>query len=138
MWHPQNKVELVVVSQVSEHGYGGKHPAMGVTVDGTPEVREMVQKAAHDAADGQTPSAVFPLPTIDPESLTPSQQAGSRCAVPNCRRLLADVVRQVGRLPTGEPVLACGDCALKVSYEIAREFQRRGMIPEQHQHGEAA
>ncbi len=54
-----------------------------------------------------------------------------RCAVPNCRRLLATMAYQVGRLPTGEPVLACEECGPDVSYEVAHEFETQGMIPEQ-------
>jgi hypothetical protein len=49
-------------------------------------------------------------PVIDPRSLTPAQRAGRRCAVPNCRRLLADLVYQVGRLPNGHPVVVCEEC----------------------------
>ncbi|HEX4060214.1 MAG TPA: hypothetical protein VHY58_04250 [Streptosporangiaceae bacterium] len=54
---------------------------------------------------------VSALPVIDPQSLTPSQRAGRRCAVPNCRRLLADLVYKVGRLPGGKPVVVCEECA---------------------------
>jgi len=46
----------------------------------------MTRTAVSDA----TLTAVSTLPVIDPESLTPAQRAGRRCAVPNCRRLLAD------------------------------------------------
>jgi hypothetical protein len=51
------------------------------------------------------------LPVIDPESLTAAQRAGRRCAVPNCRRLLSDLVYKVGCLPGGKPVVVCEDCA---------------------------
>jgi hypothetical protein len=51
------------------------------------------------------------VPVMDPQSLTPAQRAGRRCAVPNCRRLLADLVYKVGRLPNGKPVVVCEDCA---------------------------
>jgi len=103
---------------------------MGVIVDDAQEVREMAQKAALDGE--ATPTGPQSLPTIDPESLTPSQQDGTRCAVPNCRRLLKDMAYKVGRLPTGEPVLACEDCVSTVSYEAAEELGSQGMIPEQH------
>jgi hypothetical protein len=56
------------------------------------------------------------LPVIDPQSLSPAQQDGQRCAIPNCRRLLADLAYQIGRLPGGKPVLACEDCAPAVRY----------------------
>jgi len=59
------------------------------------------------------------VPVIDPRSLTRAQLAGSRCAVPNCRRLLAPPAYQVGRLPDGRPVLACAECAPEVRYERA-------------------
>ena len=55
------------------------------------------------------------MPVIDPESLTPAQRAGRRCAVPNCRRLLADLVYKVGRLPNGKPVVVCEECAPAIS-----------------------
>jgi hypothetical protein len=55
------------------------------------------------------------MPVIDPQSLTPAQQAGRRCAVPNCRRLLADLVYVVGRLPNGKRVVVCEDCAPAIS-----------------------
>jgi hypothetical protein len=55
------------------------------------------------------------LPVIDPDSLTPAQRAGRRCAVPNCRRLLADLVYKVGRLPGGKPVVVCEECAPMIS-----------------------
>jgi hypothetical protein len=51
------------------------------------------------------------MPVIDPESLTPAQRAGRRCAVPNCRSLLADLVYEVGCLPNGKPVVVCEVCA---------------------------
>jgi hypothetical protein len=60
------------------------------------------------------------LPLIDPHSLTATQCAGQRCAVPNCRRRL--VHRQtgvVGRLPDGRPVLACDECAPAVIFDRA-------------------
>jgi hypothetical protein len=59
------------------------------------------------------------VPVIDPQSLTPAQRAGNRCAVPNCRRLLSDLVYQVGRLPGGKPVVVCEDCAPMISLEPA-------------------
>ncbi len=59
------------------------------------------------------------LPVIDPGSLSAGQLAGRRCAIPNCRRLLADLVYQIGRLPGGKPVLACEDCAPAVRYALA-------------------
>jgi hypothetical protein len=71
------------------------------------------------------------LPVIDPRSLTSAQQDGMRCAVPNCRRRLTTMAYQVGRLPTGEPVLACEDCGPEVCYEVAHELETQGMIPEQ-------
>ena len=61
------------------------------------------------------------LPVIDPYSLNPAQIAGRRCAVPNCRRLLVyRMTCQIGRLPGGRPVLACGDCAPEVRYECTQ------------------
>jgi hypothetical protein len=59
------------------------------------------------------------VPVIDPQSLTRGQRTGRRCAVPNCRRLLAGRTRLVGCLPTGKPVLACTDCAPAVRYAAA-------------------
>ena len=59
--------------------------------------------------DPVTPPHIVPV--IDPESLTPAQRDGRRCAVPNCRRLLSDLVYQVGRQPNGKPVVVCEDCA---------------------------
>jgi hypothetical protein len=56
------------------------------------------------------------LPFIDPQSLSPAQRTGRRCAIPNCRRLLTAVVWPVGRLRSGEMVLACPDCAPAVAY----------------------
>ncbi|MGH3155697.1 MAG: hypothetical protein ACRDNF_03835 [Streptosporangiaceae bacterium] len=61
------------------------------------------------------------MPVIDPQSLTPAQRTGRRCAVPNCRRLLSDTVYQVGRLPGGKPVVVCEDCAPMARFEpVAR------------------
>lgn len=71
----------------------------------------MTRAAIRDAAL----RCVSTLPVIDPESLSPAQRAGRRCAVPNCRRLLADLVYKVGRLPGGKPVVVCEDCAPMVS-----------------------
>jgi hypothetical protein len=108
---------------------------MGVIVDDTPEVHEMAQGAPADpSVPGATPINEGPsLPVIDPRTLSRAQQDGMRCAVPNCQRLLAAVAvaYQVGRLPTGEPVLACEECGPDVSYEVAHEFETQGMIPEQ-------
>jgi RNase P subunit RPR2 len=59
------------------------------------------------------------VPVIDPRSLTRAQQAGRRCAVPNCGRLLTPPAYEVGRLPDGRPVLACPECAPGVRYELA-------------------
>jgi hypothetical protein len=67
----------------------------------------MTRTAVRDAPMTPVPT----LPVIDPESLTPAQRAGRRCAVPNCRRLLADLVYKVGRLPGGKPVVVCEECA---------------------------
>jgi hypothetical protein len=67
----------------------------------------MTRSAVRDAAL----ACVSTLPVIDPESLTPAQRAGRRCAVPNCRRLLADLVYKIGRLPGGKPVVVCEECA---------------------------
>ena len=78
------------------------------------------------------PSITDATPIIDPRTLTSQQQDGLRCAVPNCRRVLTmNTAYQVGRLPTGEPVLACEDCGPEVSYEVAHELETQGMIPEQ-------
>ena len=106
---------------------------MGVIVDDTPEVHEMAQGAPLDPSikDATPINDAQSLPVIDPRTLTRAQQDGMRCAVPNCRRLLATMAYQVGRLPTGEPVLACEDCGPDVSYEVAHEFQTEGLIPEQ-------
>jgi hypothetical protein len=52
-------------------------------------------------------------------ALTRAQLVSSRCAVPNCRRLLAPPTYQVGRLPDGRPVLACAECAPGIRYERA-------------------
>lgn len=106
---------------------------MGVIVDDTPEVHEMAQEAPLDPSitDATRINDVPSLPVIDPRTLTRAQQDGMRCAVPNCRRLLAAMAYQVGRLPTGEPVLACEDCGPEVSYEVAHELEAQGMIPEQ-------
>jgi hypothetical protein len=60
------------------------------------------------------------LPVIDPQSLTRDQRDGRRCAVPNCQRRLADMVYQAGRLPCGQPVLVCEDCAPVVSYAVSK------------------
>jgi hypothetical protein len=40
--------------------------------------------------------------------------------VPNCQRLLADLAYQVGRLPGGQPVLVCEDCAPPFSPVLGR------------------
>lgn len=71
------------------------------------------------AALGEPATQARTLRLIDPRSLTRGQRAGRRCAVPNCRRLLADLVYQVGRLPDGRPVLACEECAPGVCYEVS-------------------
>jgi hypothetical protein len=71
----------------------------------------MIRTSALDAR--VTPPHITPV--IDPQSLTPAQRDGRRCAVPNCRRLLADLVYQVGRLPNGQPVVVCEDCTPAVS-----------------------
>jgi len=60
-----------------------------------------------------TPAHIMPV--IDPQSLTPAQRDGRRCAVPNCRRVLADLVYKVGHLPNGRPVVVCEECAPAVS-----------------------
>jgi hypothetical protein len=67
------------------------------------------------------PRVTHVVPVIDPGSLTPAQLAGTRCAVPNCGRLLAPPAHQVGCLPDGRPVLACPECAPGVRYERAEE-----------------
>jgi hypothetical protein len=67
------------------------------------------------------PPVTHVMPVIDPRSLTHAQLAGRRCAVPNCRRLLAPPAYAVGRLPDGRPVLACPQCAPGVGYERAEE-----------------
>jgi hypothetical protein len=71
----------------------------------------MARSARPDAPD------VLSAPVIDPDSLSPAQVAGRRCAVPNCRRPLIGKVFMIGRLPSGKPVLVCRDCAPGVSYE---------------------
>jgi hypothetical protein len=81
------------------------------------EVREMTRLAALDAPVTNAPA----VPVIDPRSLTRAQQAGLRCAVPNCRRLLADLGYLVGRLPGGKPVVACEDCAATIRFERSEE-----------------
>jgi hypothetical protein len=73
----------------------------------------MTRLAALDAPVTLAPT----VPVIDPRSLTPAQRAGQRCAVPNCRRLVADVGYLVGRLPGGKPVVACEDCAPMIQLE---------------------
>jgi hypothetical protein len=60
------------------------------------------------------------MPVIDPGSLSRAQRHGQRCAVPNCQRLLADLAYQVGRLPGGQPVLVCEDCAPPFSPVLTR------------------
>lgn len=59
-------------------------------------------------------------PVIDPKSLSRAQRHGRRCAVPNCRRLLADLAYQIGCLPDGRPVLVCEDCAPPSSPVLTR------------------
>lgn len=61
------------------------------------------------------------VPIIDPRSLTLAQLSGKRCAIPNCRRVLAAPAYEVGRLPDGRPVLACQECAPAVRYELAEQ-----------------
>jgi RNase P subunit RPR2 len=73
----------------------------------------MIRRAALGARVTHT------MPVIDPQSLTRAQLVSSRCAVPNCRRLLAPPTYQVGRLPDGRPVLACAECAPGIRYERA-------------------
>jgi hypothetical protein len=116
----------------------GVTPKLGVIVDDTPEVHEMAHSAPYEASAAQdTPILDAELPTIDPRTLSPAQQDGRRCAVPNCRRPLAGTAYQVGRLPGGEPVMACSDCGPEVcyepqvSYEVSQDLESRGMIPEQ-------
>jgi hypothetical protein len=87
-----------------------------ITLDAQ-EVREMTRLAAIDAPVTNAPA----VPVIDPRSLTRAQQAGQRCAVPNCRRLLADLGYLIGRLPGGRPVVACEDCASMVRFEPSAE-----------------
>lgn len=60
------------------------------------------------------------LPVIDPKPLSRAQRHGRRCAVPNCRRLLADLAYQIGCLPGGQPVLVCEDCAPPFSPALTR------------------
>jgi hypothetical protein len=62
-------------------------------------------------------SGVADPPVIDPDSLSRSQLAGRRCAVPNCRRPLIGKVFVIGHLPGGKPVLACRDCTPYVAYQ---------------------
>jgi hypothetical protein len=69
------------------------------------------------------------LPVIDPQSLSPAQRAGRRCAIPNCLRLLGGFVGPVGRLPSGETVLACSDCFPAVSYTGVHLDQLRSYGP---------
>jgi hypothetical protein len=96
--------------------YAGSHPTVNVFRYGdAQEVREMTRWAALDVR------VTHAVPVIDPRSLTRTQLAGSRCAVPNCGRLLAPPAYEVGRLPDGRPVLACAECAPGVRYERAEE-----------------
>ena len=76
---------------------------------------------ARPAVRGEAMARVSRLPVIDPESLTAAQRAGRRCAVPNCRRLLADLVYKVGRLPGGRPVVVCEECAPMISLAPSAE-----------------
>ena len=76
----------------------------------------MTQVATLDAPVAHAQS----LPVIDPKPLTRAQRHGRRCAVPNCQRLLADLAYQIGRLPAGQPVLVCEDCAPPFSPALTR------------------
>lgn len=68
-----------------------------------------------------------PLPLIDPATLTPAQQDGKRCAVPNCHRLLllGDSFT-AGRLPDGRVVRVCMECAGAVRVERVQDRSEKG------------
>lgn len=85
------------------------------------EVSRVTQVTAFDTAALDAPvTRTHTMPVIDPSSLSRAQRDGRRCAVPNCRRRLADLAYQIGHLPAGQPVLVCEDCAPPFSPALSR------------------
>jgi hypothetical protein len=115
-----------VSTQVCTDGYLSTRNRVVWLQTAMQEVSRVTQVTASDTAALDTAALDAPvsrthgMPVIDPGSLSRAQRDGRRCAVPNCRRRLADLAYQIGRLPAGQPVLVCEDCAPPFSPALSR------------------